>query len=62
MPQRYDVVFHTDDGHVRSGPFPSMEQAQYFIMSVDPVAWQYNVVEVIKHGQPVSDLLVFRSA
>lgn len=60
MPQRYDVVFHTDDGHVRAGPFPSMAQAQNFIMGLDPAVWSYHVSEVVEHGQPVTDLLVMR--
>lgn len=62
MKDQFDVVFHTDDGHVRCGPLFSYARAQEFIMSVDPAAFDYSTVEIVKHGQEVTTLLTFRPA
>lgn len=62
MKEKCDVVFHTDDGHVRCGPLPSYARAQEFIMGVDPAAFNYETVEIVKHGEPVGALLSFRPA
>lgn len=62
MKETFDVVFHTDDGHVRCGPFPSYERAQEFTMGMDPSAFNYEAVEIVKHGEPVVALLAFRPA
>lgn len=60
MKEQYDVVFHTDEGHVRCGPLLNYARAQEFIMSLDPDAFNYETVEIVKHGEPVGALLSFR--
>lgn len=63
MSKPYDVVFHTHEGHVRCGPFLSLDLAQDFIMSVDSDAFSYNVTEIVHHGDPVKKFdVTFRPA
>lgn len=62
MKDKFDVVFHTANGHVRCGPLPGYARAQEFIMSVDPAAFDYDTVEIVKHGVEVPDLLLLKRA
>lgn len=62
MNEQYDVVFHTQDGNVRCGPLSSYARAQEFIMGMDPAAFDYETVEIVKHGATVQDVLLFRPA
>jgi len=62
MNEQYDVVFHTQDGNVRCGPLSSYARAQEFIMGMDPAAFDYETVEIVKHGVEVPDLLLLKRA